>query len=497
MSQLFLGTQSDNQNNKIQMLLSKANRHGLIAGATGTGKTVTLQTLAEGFSAQGVPVFLADVKGDLSGLCAPSASQDFILKRNTEIGVTDFKPTACPTLFWDLFAQKGHAVKATLSEIGPLLLARMLDLNDTQEGVLQIAFRVADDDGLLILDLKDLRALLNYVADNDNEISKKYGNVAPQSIAAIQRALLQLEEQGGDQFFGEPALNLMDFMRTSYDGRGFVNILAADKLMQSPRLYATFLLWMLSELFENLPEAGDTEKPKLVFFFDEAHLLFKDAPKNLLEKIEQVVRLIRSKAVGVYFITQSPNDIPETVSAQLGNRVQHSLRAFTQGQKKDIKAAADGFRANTHFKVEDVIEQMRVGEALVSVLDEKGIPTEVQRVLIKPPLSKIGPADATQIQAAIQNSPVAQQYAQQIDRESAYEILVKRAETASDQAEQAQQKADQAVEKASPNRAPSRKEQSTGEVLMKSVVRAASSQVGRQVANALVRGLLGGLSRRR
>ena len=436
---------------------------------------------------------MADIKGDLTGICEASGLQDFLIARAKDIGMGDVKPQPCPTIFWDLYGAKGHPVRTTISEVGPMLLARMLDLNETQEGVLQIAFRVADEQGLVVLDIKDLRALLSYIADDAGEISKNYGNVAPQSIAAIQRSLLTLEEQGGDQFFGEPALNVMDFLRVAYDGRGFVNLLNAEKLMQTPRLYATFLLWMLSELFEVLPEAGDLPKPKLVFFFDEAHLLFNDAPKSLLEKIEQVVRLIRSKGVGVYFITQNPGDVPDTVLAQLGNRVQHALRAFTPSQQKDIKAVADGFRPNPEFDVKDIVQELKVGEALVSVLDHDGTPTIVERVLVRPPSSKLGAADPATIQTFIQNSPVASQYTAMVDRESAYEVLRVRAENASEQAEQAQDDSREAAKKTKQPRASHR--QSTGEALVKSVVRAAGSQVGRQVTNMLIRGILGGLKR--
>ena len=490
MNEIFIGGVSDNLSNKINLTLKRANRHGLIAGATGTGKTVTLQTMAEQFSNAGVPVFMADIKGDLSGLCQPSKEQDFIIERAKLLGLGSHTPAACPVIFWDMLGVRGHPVRTTISEIGPVLLSRMLDLNDTQEGVLQIAFRVADEQGLLVLDLKDLRALLSHLADNADDISKEYGNVAPQSIAAIQRALLVLEDQGADKFFGEPALNIMDFMRIAYDGRGFINILQADKLMQTPRLYGVFLLWMLSELFEQLSEAGDLEKPKLVFFFDEAHLLFNDAPKSLLEKIEQLVRLIRSKGVGVYFITQSPSDVPDTVLAQLGNRVQHALRAFTPAQQKDIKAVADGFRPHDAFKVVDVVQDLKVGEALVSVLQDDGTPSVVERVLIRPPQSSVGAIDNSVIQQFMQNSPVASLYSNSIDRESAYEILRSRAEGAAEQAIDAQESAVKSKPKA-----PVKQRQSTGEALVKSVVRAAGSQVGRQVTNMLIRGLLGGLKR--
>lgn len=488
---IFLGAESGNPAFRQTFSLRYANRHGLIAGATGTGKTITLQSLAEGFSAAGVPVFLADVKGDLSGLCQPSAGEDFIARRNEEIGVTDFTPRACPVTFWDLYAEKGHPVRTTISEVGPVLLARMLDLNETQEGVLTIAFRHADEEGLLLMDLKDLRALLNLMHDNAAEISKEYGQVSKPSIATIQRQILRLEEQGGDQFFGEPALELSDLMRTDIDGKGYVNILAADKLMNAPRLYATFLLWMLSELFEELPEAGDLEKPKLVFFFDEAHLLFTDAPKSLLEKIEQVVRLIRSKGVGIYFITQNPQDIPESVLGQLGSRVQHALRAFTPNQQKFIKQAAQTYRANPAFKVEEVISDLAVGEALVSTLEEKGAPSMVRRILVRPPQSKVGPCSADAKSMAMKADGVGGKYDQSRDRESAYELLTQKAEAATKQAESAQREA----QKTKPAKA-GRSRESVGEAAIKSVVRAASSSVGRTIARELIRGIMGSLSRR-
>jgi len=388
---VYVGRSVGKEETAQYLPLKWGNRHGLVAGATGTGKTVTLQNLAEGFSNAGVPVFLADIKGDLSGMCQPSEMQDFLVKRAADIGFTDeYKGQAFPTVFWDVFGEQGHPVRTTVSEIGPLLLARILELNDTQEGVLNICFRVADEQGLLLLDLKDLRALLNSVNQQRAEISATYGNVSPASIGAIQRSLLRLEDQGAANFFGEPALDMKDFMRTDLDGRGHVNILAADKLMHSPRLYATFLLWMLAELFEELPEAGDSDRPKLVFFFDEAHLLFNDAPKALLGRVEQVFRLIRSKGVGVFFITQNPADVPDTVLGQLGNRVQHALRAFTPKQQKAIKQAAQTYRENPEFDVADVITDLGVGEALVSTLEGKGQPSMVQRTLIRAPDRKGG-----------------------------------------------------------------------------------------------------------
>jgi DNA helicase HerA-like ATPase len=423
MDQIYVGSVTGSPDNKVNLNLNRANRHGLIAGATGTGKTVTLQALAESFSANGIPVFITDVKGDLSGLCQPSAMQDFLVKRADEIGLKPYVPAACPAIFWDLYGEKGHPVRTTISEMGPLLLSRLMELNDVQQGILDVAFRMADDQGLLLLDLKDLRALLSEVADKASELSKEYGNISPTSVATIQRSLLRLEEQGAENFFGEPALDVRDLMRVAYDGRGFVNILTADKLLMAPKLYATFLLWLLSELFEDLPEAGDLPKPKLVLFFDEAHLLFNDIPKALLEKIEQVVRLIRSKGVGVYFITQNPSDIPDVVLGQLGNKVQHALRAFTPAQKKSIGAVVDGFRANPNFDIGTVVQELKVGEALVSFLNDKGDPAVVERVLIRPPSSLLGMASPDVMKTFIQNSPVAQSYTQVIDRESAYEIL--------------------------------------------------------------------------
>ncbi|MBE0613355.1 MAG: DUF853 domain-containing protein [Burkholderiales bacterium] len=411
----------------LALLPRMANRHGLIAGATGTGKTVTLQTLAQGFSAIGVPVFMADVKGDLSGLAQAGSMSPRLKERFDALAIKDFAFAACPVTFWDVFGKAGHPVRATVSDMGPLLLARMLNLNDTQEGVLALAFKIADDNGMLLLDMKDLRAMLQHVGESAREFTTEYGNISAASIGAIQRALMQLEQQGADSFFGEPALNIADLMQTDEKGRGMVNILAADGLMGAPKLYSTFLLWMLSELFENLPEVGDPEKPKLVFFFDEAHLLFNDAPKALLEKIEQMVRLIRSKGVGVYFVTQNPLDIPETVLGQLGNRVQHALRAFTPRDQKAVKAAASTMRANPKLKVESVITELGVGEALVSFLDEKGRPCVVERALILPPASRIGPISTEERQAVVRGSVIFGHYEQTVDRESAYEKLKGRA----------------------------------------------------------------------
>ncbi|MEM8826023.1 MAG: helicase HerA-like domain-containing protein [Pseudomonadota bacterium] len=420
------------------MLLSRANRHGLIAGATGTGKTVTLQILAEGFSRAGVPTFLSDVKGDLSGLAMPGTKafkhHDALIERAETIGLDDYTYEPMPVTFWDLFGEQGHPVRATISEMGPLLLSRLMGLNDTQEGVLTIAFRIADEEEMVLLDLKDLRAMLTWLGDNAADVKTRYGNVSKASIGAIQRRLLQLEEQGGEAFFAEPALDIADFMRTADDGRGMVNILAADRLMQSPRLYATFLLWLLSELFEMLPEVGDPDKPKLVFFFDEAHLLFDEAPKALVDKIEQVVRLIRSKGVGVFFITQNPGDVPDEVSGQLAHRVQHALRAFTPKEQKAIRAVADTFRPNPNVDVRKEVTELKTGWALTSVLTEDGAPTPVEKTMIRPPHSRLGPLTKAERIAVMAASDLGAKYRDAVDRESAYEILAKRAEDAAEAA---------------------------------------------------------------
>ena len=405
------------------LLLKYANRHGLIAGATGTGKTVSLQSLAEGFSAHGVPVFMADVKGDLAGISQVGAPNPKLQERARSLGMSGFTPQAAPAILWDLFGAQGHPIRTTISDFGPLLLTRLLELNDTQEGVLNIVFKVADERGLLLLDLKDLRAMLNFVAENAATLGSEYGNISKATVGTIQRQLLVLEQQGAEHFFGEPALDLHDLMRTTRDGRGFVHVLAADKLMQSPQLYATFLLWLLAELFEQLPEAGDLEKPKLVFFFDEAYLLFDSAPKALVDKVEQVVRLIRSKGVGVYFVSQSPLDIPEDVLGQLGNRIQHALRAFTPKDQKAVRAAAQTFRANPKFDAAQAITELGVGEALVSTLGDGGVPGVVERAFICPPQSHLGPVTPLERQAIMQQSPLRGRYDQAIDRESAYEML--------------------------------------------------------------------------
>ncbi|MRR10382.1 DUF853 family protein, partial [bacterium] len=412
------------------LLPRMANRHGLVAGATGTGKTVTLQVLAENFSRAGVPVFMADVKGDLAGLSQPGGANPKIAERVKLLKLADHAFEACPAAFWDVFGEQGHPVRSTISEMGPLLLSRLLNLNEVQGGVLALVFKIADDDGLLLLDLKDLRAMLQHVGDNADRFQTEYGNISKASIGAIQRGLLALEQQGADRLFAEPALNLDDLMQTDPAGRGVVNILAADRLLQSPKMYASLLLWLLSELFERLPEVGDSEKPKLVFFFDEAHLLFDDAPDALLQKIEQVVRLIRSKGVGVYFVTQNPLDIPDRILGQLGNRVQHALRAFTPRDQKAVNAAAETFRSNPTLKVEQVITELQVGEALVSFLDEKGAPGVVERALVLPPRSQVGPIAPGQRQEAIKASAVYGSYEKVVDRESAYEILKARTEKA-------------------------------------------------------------------
>ena len=472
------------------LVLKRANRHGLIAGATGTGKTVTLQTLAEGFSREGVPVFLADVKGDIAGMAMTgSADAAWTGKRAAEIGLTDYGYDANPVIFWDLFGEQGHPIRTTVSEMGPLLLSQMMQLNETQEGVLSVAFRVADEQGLLLLDMKDLQSMLAHCAENASELGVKYGNVSKASVGIIQRQLLQLETQGGANFFGEPALDIMDFMAVGDDGRGQVNILAADRLMQSPRLYATFLLWLLSELFETLPEVGDPDKPRLVFFFDEAHLLFNDAPRALLEKVEQVVRLVRSKGVGVYFITQNPIDIPETVGGQLGNRVQHALRAYTPRDQKAVQAAATTFRANPAVDVVTAITELKVGEALVSLLQSDGAPSPVERTLIAPPRSRVGPISQAERDAVSDESPYGGKYSATVDRESAYEQLASRATAQVAAVEQAVAAAPAAAARPGPK--------SLTEKLVESAARSAASSIGRQLVGKfggqLLRGLLGGL----
>jgi DNA helicase HerA-like ATPase len=423
---IFVGAGGAGESDQY-LLLKYGNRHGLIAGATGTGKTVSLQTLAEGFSAYGVPVFMADVKGDLSGVSQAGGTNPHAVERAKLLKIDGYGGRAFPAIFWDLFGDKGHPVRTTVSEIGPVLMARLLQLNDTQEGVLNIVFKVADEQGLLILDFKDLQAVLQWTAENAGTLTTKYGNVSKPSIGTIQRALLTLQSQGGERFFGEPALDLKDMIRTDASGFGVMNVLAADRLMESPRLYSTFLLWLLSELFQVMPEVGDLEKPKFVFFFDEAHLLFDDAPKALLDKIEQVVRLIRSKGVGVYFVSQSPADVPDTVLGQLSNRVQHALRAFTPKDQKAVRTAAETFRPNKKFSAAEAIVELGVGEALVSFLDAKGVPTPVERCLVAPPRGRIGAVTDAERAAVIKASPLAGKYDQVVDRESAYEVLMGRA----------------------------------------------------------------------
>ena len=485
------------------LLPQMANRHGLIAGATGTGKTVTLQVLAEHLSNIGVPVFMSDVKGDLTGISQAGGNNPKVTERVKQLGLTDHKPSAYPATLWDVFGDQGHPVRATVSEMGPLLLARILSLNETQEGVLAMVFKIADDNGMLLLDLKDLRAMLQFVGDNASQFTTEYGNVSSASIGAIQRGLLTLEQQGGDKFFGEPALNLDDLMQTAGGGIGVVNILAADKLLQAPRVYSTFLLWLLSELYERLPEVGDVDKPKIVFFFDEAHLLFNDAPKHMLERIELVVRLSRSKGVGVYFITQNPLDVPETVLGQLGNRVQHALRAFTPKDQKNVKAAAETFRANPKLDVEKVITELAVGEALVSFLDEKGRPGVVERAFVLPPTSQIGPISPAQRSVLTQTSLVAGQYEKTIDRESAYEKLKARADAATSAATQAQSAGKGVLGGVLDSiglggigglqgKTGARQREGILEATAKSAARAIGSQLGRQIIRGVLGSILGG-----
>jgi DNA helicase HerA-like ATPase len=466
----------------VYLLPRLANRHGLIAGATGTGKTVSLQILAEDFSRRGVPVFLSDVKGDLSGISQAGKANPKLQARADEIGLEDYTFEAFPVVFWDLFGKKGHRLRATVSEMGPLLLARMLGLNDTQEGVLYATFRIADDEGMLLLDLKDLRALLTFVGENAKELRLEYGNLSAASIGAIQRRLLVLEQEGARQFMGEPALDLFDFIRMGSSGYGNINILAADKLMQTPKLYATFLLWLLSELFEELPEVGDPDKPRLVFFFDEARLLFKGAPTALIEKIEQVVRLIRSKGVGVYFVTQNPLDLPDTILGQLGNRIQHALRAYTPREQKAVRAAAETFRANPTFNAAEAIKELGVGEALVSTLGGKGIPGRVERTLIRPPASRLGPATRAERLAVMEESPFSGRYDQQLDRRSAYEMLKERA----DRVVQTQ-----SGKKNTSGRSSNR--QGVIETMLKSVARSLGTSLGRAISRGALGSILKGL----
>ncbi len=472
--------------NDLVLLPRMANRHGLIAGATGTGKTVTLRVIAEGFSRIGVPVFMADVKGDLSGLARAGAANPKISERLDKLAIDGFQFAAYTVAFWDVFGEQGHPVRTTISDMGPLLMARLLNLNETQSGVLAMVFKIADDNGMLLLDLKDLRAMLQHVGDNAAQFKTQYGNVSAASVGAIQRGLLALEEQGGDKFFGEPALDLDDMMQTDSQGRGIINILTADKLINAPKLYATFLLWLLSELFERLPEVGDPEKPKLAFFFDEAHLLFNDAPNVLLEKIEQVIRLIRSKGIGVYFVTQNPLDVPEVVLGQLGNRVQHALRAFTPRDQKAVKAAATTFRQNKNVDVESVITELGVGEALVSFLNDKGQPTPVERALIYPPQSQLPPLAAGEREQVVKQSTLYGHYEKIVDRDSAYEML----KTRTPQAEAGQ----------APGQSGSGWQGEAGKLLGAlgtSAARAIGSQVGREIMRGVLGSIFGSTTTRR
>ncbi|MBT3044332.1 MAG: DUF853 domain-containing protein [Candidatus Thiodiazotropha sp. (ex Codakia orbicularis)] len=482
-------------NGTQQILLNAgmANRHGLITGATGTGKTVTLQVLAESFSRLGVPVFTADVKGDLSGLAGSGKTHPKITERLEYIKIEGHQFEPCPVLFWDVYGKQGHSVRTTVSEMGPTLLANLLELNETQEGVLQIAFSLADDEGLLLLDLKDLRSMLNWVADNSKTLEREYGRVSKQSVTAILRRLLVLEEAGGEVFFGEPAIQIEHLMQTDFSGRGVVSILDATTLYHSPRIYATFLLWLLSELMEELPERGDADLPKLVFFFDEAHLLFSSAPKALLEKITQVVRLIRSKGVGVFFITQYPNDVPDEVIGQLGNRIQHALRAFTPRDKKAVKAAAETFRENPAFDTVEVISNLGVGEALISTLDKKGVPSVVERTLMSPPRSQFGPIDQTEREKIIKRSPFSTTYSAEIDRESAYEMLKKREqELIKRREEQTKREAEEKARKKAGRSSVGSRRQSVGEAFAKSVARAIGSKLGRQIVRGILGSIIGG-----
>lgn len=513
---LYLGTSRnpDDSLNKAEYLALKyGNRHGIVTGATGTGKTVTLQVLAESFSEAGVPVFAADIKGDLSGIAAMGEPKDWITQRAEQIGFTDYAPAEFPVIFWDIYGEKGHRVRTTVAEMGPLLLSRLMNASEAQEGALNIAFKIADQGGLPLMDLKDLQALLTYMAEHATELSSQFGLISKASIATLQRGLLILEQQGAQNFFGEPALAVTDIMRTTHDGRGAISILAADKLMMNPRLYATFLLWLLSELFEELPEVGDLDKPKLVFFFDEAHLLFNDAPKVLIERVEQVVRLIRSKGVGVYFVTQNPLDVPETVLAQLGNRVQHALRAYTPREQKAVKTAADTFRPNPAFDCATAITQLGIGEALVSTLEAKGIPSMVERTLIRPPSGRVGPLSDTERQKVMGLSPVAGQYDIDLDSESAYEILTARAKKAAE-AEAAKRAAeekaagddsaagrwtlpgfgDEPAETTS-TRTTKRSSGYQRETVIEAAMKSAARSVATSVGRALVRGILGSLRR--
>jgi DNA helicase HerA-like ATPase len=486
-------------NSAVQLVPGMANRHGLIAGATGTGKTVTLRVLAEGFSRMGVPVFMADVKGDLAGLSQPGAMNDKLSQRLSSLGIEDWAPSSFPVVFWDVFGEQGHPVRTTISEVGPFLLGRLLNLNDTQSGVLNLVFKAADDAGMLLLDLKDLQAMLVHVGENAKNFTLQYGNVSPASVGAIQRALLSLQEAGGDKFFGEPSLNIDDLIQTDHKGRGVINILSADKLMMSPAIYSTFLLWLLSELFERLPEIGDVAKPKMVFFFDEAHLLFDEAPKALLDKIEQVVRLIRSKGVGVYFVSQSPLDIADSVLAQLGNRVQHALRAFTAKDQKALRATAETFRSDGSTNLQEAIGELAIGEAVVSLLDEHGTPTIAQRALIAPPSSRLGPITPEERAEIIKQSVVHGVYEKSIDRESAYEILTKKVEAAEQTA--SKEKAEQAssgsiFSSIFTGSGGKRSRQSPLEAIVVSTARSVGNQLGKSILRGIFGSLTGGSKRR-
>ena len=478
---------------RVYLEPSMANRHGLIAGATGTGKTVTLKVIAESFSEMGVPVFVADIKGDLTGMCEPGCDNKHILRSIETMGIENFNYTSYPVRFFDVYAKHGHPVRTTISDMGPELLARLLGLNDTQSGVLRIIFRIADDKQLLLLDLKDLRSMVQHVGDNANEYKLQYGNVSSQSIGAIQRALLTLEDEGGDIFFGEPILDIADWFDWDDDGRGVMNILECSELFQHPLLYGTFLLWMLSELYEILPEAGDLDKPKIAFFFDEAHLLFNDAPKALLEKVEQVVRLIRSKGVSVWFISQNPSDIPESVLGQIGNRVQHALRAYTPNEQKAVKYAAKSFRENPDFDTERVLQELGVGEALVSVLDEKGVPTMVERANILPPKSSMNIADENLVNQTIASSHLYSKYSENVDRESAYELLNEQREQAKKEAAEAAVQAEK--EKAEKEKAKQKTSSSRRQSVAQKAVNSAASTIGREIGRQFIRGIFGTLKK--
>lgn len=483
------------QDKQLELLPNMANRHGLITGATGTGKTVTLQKMAESFSEIGVPVFMADVKGDLTGVAEEGQASEKLMTRLNNIGVTDWEAHANPVVVWDIFGEKGHPVRATVSDLGPLLLARLLNLNEVQSGVLNIIFRIADDQGLLLLDFKDLRAITQYIGDNAKSFQNQYGNISTASVGAIQRGLLTLEQQGAEHFFGEPMLDIKDWMRTDSNGKGIINILSAEKLYQMPKLYAASLLWMLSELYEQLPEAGDLEKPKLVFFFDEAHLLFSDAPQVLLDKIEQVIRLIRSKGVGVYFVSQNPSDIPDAVLGQLGNRVQHALRAFTPKDQKAVKTAAQTMRANPAFNTEQAIQELGTGEALISFLDAKGSPSIVERAMVIAPCSRMGPVTDDERNGLINNSPLYGKYEDEIDRESAFEMLQKGVQNSAGQADAPPAKGQQSADDGILGGLKDIIFGTTGPRGGKhdGLVQTAAKSAVRQVTNQIVRGMLGSL----